>query len=125
MIARAREREIDLEMKMKRQQNQAQVLGGSSKRPKLFDLKSRAYQGWSRCSKCGKTHDYACRVGGFGCFKCGPTGDISKDCAATTTTTTLVSNLICFHCNQRGNNKANCPSLLAVGPVVTPDPVTL
>ena len=40
LIARAREREIDLEIERKINPNQAQVLGGSIKRLKVFDLRS-------------------------------------------------------------------------------------
>ena len=63
-------------------------------------------------------------MGGSGYFKCGRNGHISKD-LTTTTTITLVSDLICFQCNQRGHKKAHFPSLAVAGPVSAPAPVTL
>ena len=64
-----------------------------------------------------------CREAGFCCSKCGQTGDISRDYTTTNTTTTLVSNLICFHCNHRAHKKASFPSLAAAGQVVAPAPI--
>ena len=68
MIVRATERDIDLETERKRKSNQVQGLEGSGKRPMVFDSKSRGQQGQSRCSKCDKTLDGACTMGGSGCF---------------------------------------------------------
>lgn len=63
-------------------------------------------------------------MGGSDYFKYGQTGHINRDCIATTTTTPI-SDLICFFCNHRGLKKANCSSLAATGPVVAPSPATL
>ena len=63
-------------------------------------------------------------VGGSVCFKRGRTGNICRDLTVTTTTTPI-SDLICFHCNQRGHKKAHCPSLTAARPVSAPAPTTL
>ena len=62
-------------------------------------------------------------VGGSRCFKGVMTGHFNREC--TVTTTTQVSDLIFFHCNQRGHKKANCPILAVGGPVVAPSLTTL
>ena len=43
----------------------------------------------------------------------------------TTPTNTATSDLIYFHCNQRGHKKSQCPSLAAAGKVAAPAPATL
>ena len=68
MIATAREREIDMEMEKNRKSYQVQGFEGSSKRPKVFDSRSRGQHGWGRFGKCNKSHDGACRGGGLGCY---------------------------------------------------------
>ena len=93
---RTREREIDLEMQRKRKSDEAQVSGDSSKRPNVVDVKGKGQQVRGRCGKCDKMCDGACMVSGYGCFKCGRTWHISRDCA-TTATTTPVSDMIFFH----------------------------
>ncbi|KAL7608806.1 hypothetical protein Lser_V15G12358 [Lactuca serriola] len=77
-----------------------------------------------RYGKCGNMHEGACKAGISGCFKCGRTGHMSRDCTATTNTTTI-SNLVCFQYNQRGHKRAQCPGLAAAGQVAAPDPATL
>ena len=123
---RAREMDIDLEIEIKRKSDQAQVSGVSCKSPKVFNLISRGWQSRSYCNKCDKTHDGACRMGGYGCFKYCQMGHSSRDCTSTTTTTTTpVSKMICCHCNQTGHKKPHYPSLEAAGPVVAPTPAML
>ena len=48
---------------------------------------------------------------------------MSRDCTAPTTIT--ASDLICFHCNQRGYKKSYCLSLSVAGKVVATAPATL
>ena len=36
-----------------------------------------------------------------------------------------MKDLICFHCNQRGHKRANCPQLTVSAPVKAPAPSTL
>ena len=110
-------------MERKRKSDQAQVSRGSAKRPKVQDSRSRGQQGKSRYGKCGKMYEGLCKVGGSGYFKCGRMGHYSRDCTATTTTPG--SDLICFHCNQRGHKKAQCSSLAVSGPILAPAPATL
>lgn len=124
MVVRARERGIDLEMDKKRKLDLVQSLEGSGKRPKVFDSRSRGQQGWGCYGKYGKMHSGACRVGGFGCFKCGRMGHISRDCT-TIATTTLITDLVFFHCSQRGHKNANFLSLATSTLVVAPALVTL
>ena len=96
MIARAREKEIDLEMEKKRNPNLVISVVSSGKRPKVVDTRGKGHQGRSHCGKYGRSHEGACRVGGSGCFMCGRTGQITRDCT-TATTTTPISYLICFN----------------------------
>ena len=65
-------------------------------------------------------------MGSSDCYKCDNTEHFIRDCIAPTPTF-QTSELLCFHCNQRGNKKANCPQLIAATavPVKAPDPVTL
>ena len=124
MIARAREREIDIEHILKRKAEVVQVTGFSGKKPKGSDIRSKDQQGLSRCGKCGKTHEVVCRLGSSGCYKCRKLGHFSRDCTAPTPTL-QTSDLNCFHCNQKGHKKANCPRLTSGAPVAAPTPTTL
>ncbi|XP_023757544.1 uncharacterized protein LOC111906035 [Lactuca sativa] len=124
MISRARKWEIDLEMEKKRKYEYVSIVEGSGKRPEVSDSRPRGHQGCNCCGRCGKMHEGACIVGGSGCFKCGWTGHINRDCT-TTTTTTPVFDLICFHCDQMGHKKTHCLSLAAAGPVSARAPATL
>ena len=57
-------------------------------------------------------------------YKCGKAGHFSRDCT-TPVSAIQTSELLCFHCNQRGHKKANCPQLTASAPVKAPAPATL
>ncbi|KAL7605587.1 hypothetical protein Lser_V15G15349 [Lactuca serriola] len=107
MIAMAREKEIDLETERKRKPEVVSGSGNSGKNPKVSDHKPRGKQSHIRCGKCERLHDGMCKAGSSGCYKCGRTGHMSKDCTATTTMSpTSASDLICFHCNQRGHKNS-------------------
>lgn len=54
----------------------------------------------------------------------GKTGHYSRDCTAPAAVI-QTSELLCFHCNQRGHKKANCPQLTVSAPVKPPAPATL
>lgn len=114
MRAREKEGEIDLEMVRKRKSDSAMSVEGSGKRPKVSDSRTKGQHNRSCCGRCGKVHEGTCRADGSGCFKCGRTGYISRDCTATTPVTP-VSDRICFQCNQRGHKKAHCLNLDAEG----------
>ena len=62
-------------------------------------------------------HNGVCRFRGAGCYKCGRIGQVSRDYPRGTS-------LLCFHCNQVGHKKADCP-MLRGGVVCVPIPVTL
>lgn len=102
-------------MKKKRKPDSMSSVEGSGKRPKVVDSIGKGQQGRGRFCKCGRLHEGTCMVSGSGCFKCGRTGHISRDCTATTTITPI-SDLIYFQCNKRGHKKTHCLSLAAVGP---------
>lgn len=95
------------------------VLEGSGKKPIVVDLQLRGRQGKSHYGKCGKSHDRVCRLGGYSRYKCSKTNHFIGDYP-----TIHVSDLICFHFNQRFHKKANFPSLDG-GTVATPYPATL
>ena len=100
MIARAQERDIDLEHLRKRKSETAQVLG---KKPKGFDARSKGQQGQDHCGKCGQSHEGVCYTGsGSIYYKCGKTRHFGRDCTAPAPTI-QISDLISFHCNQRGH----------------------
>ena len=108
----------------KRKVEHGQTFGVLTKKPKGFDSRSKGQQVVSRYGKCSRSHDGFCRAGGSGCYKCNKIRHFRKDfIVAITTTHTL--DLICFHCNQMGHKKANCPSLASRGPVVALAPATL
>ena len=80
-------REIDLEMEKKRKPDYVQCTEGSGKITKVVDTRRKCQQSRGHYDKCDRMHDGACRVGGSGCFKCGRTGHISRECTTTTTIT--------------------------------------
>ena len=53
-----------------------QVTGVSWKKPKGSDTRSKVQSGQSRCRKCGRLHEGACRAGSLGCYKYGKTGHV-------------------------------------------------
>ena len=110
--------ELDLEMEKKRKLEGLQV-GSARKKPKVLDYRSMSQQDHNCCGKCCKMYEGACRAGSSGCFKCGQTGHVSRDCTATTITTT-VSDLICCQYNQRGHMWSQYPSLAMTVRVVVP-----
>ena len=100
----ARKREIELETQAReeaesqgrdRRPVQSQPV---AKRAKPADSRSGNQRGHN-CGKCGKSHDGVCRAGS--CYKCGKEGHMAKDCAK--------GFAVCFHCNQTGHCKAECP----------------
>ncbi|XP_052622446.1 uncharacterized protein LOC128127794 [Lactuca sativa] len=109
-------------MERKRKPDAASGVEGSGKKPKL-DSRGKSQQGRGCYDKCGRTHEGTCMAGSLGCFKCGRTSLVSRDC--TTTTTTTISGPICFQCNQRGHKRSDCPSLAAARQVAVPAPATL
>ena len=62
MIARARERELDLEHVRKRKAKIEQVTRVSGKKTKGSDARPKGQLGQSRCRKCGRPHEGACRA---------------------------------------------------------------
>ena len=50
---------------------------------------------------------------GSGCYKSGKAGHFGRDSTAPAPAVQM-TDLICFHCNQRGHKRANCPRLTAV-----------
>ena len=96
MIAWARERELDLEHIRKRKTETEHVTGVSGKKPKGSDVRSKGQSGQSRCRKCGRPHEGACRAGSSGCYKSGKTGHFGRDYIAPVPTVQM-SDLICFH----------------------------
>ncbi|XP_052622888.1 uncharacterized protein LOC111885268 [Lactuca sativa] len=112
-------------MERKRKPDSVSGTEGLGKKPKT-DYRGKGQQGRGRCGKYGRSHEGTCRAGSSGCFKCGRTGYVSRDyIAACTTTTTALSDLICFQCNQRGHKRSQFPSLAAAGKVMAPAPATL
>ena len=84
IITRAREWEIDLEMESKSKPNFAASVEGLGKRPNVYYYRPRGQHGRSHCGKCNKMHNGTCKRVGYGYFKCGRTGHISKYYTATT-----------------------------------------
>ena len=92
----------------KRKAETKQVAGVSGKKPKGSDVTSKSQPGQSHYRKCGMPHEGACRARSLGCDKCGKTGHFCRDYTIPTPIV-QTSDLICFHCNQRGHKKANYP----------------
>ena len=82
MIARARDREIDLEHIGKRKAEEGQLTGVSGEKTDGSDARLKGQPGQSRCRICGTPHEGICRLGSSGSYKCGNTGEFSKDYTA-------------------------------------------
>ena len=89
------------------------------KRMRVADYRQGSHRGRT-CGNCGKVHEGGCRPSS-GCHKCGKEGHIARDCRHQTPAARV---RLCYHCDQVGHMKAQCP-LLAVRPVQAPELATL
>lgn len=105
-----------LELLRKRRPVQTQTSVGQVKRPKIVDLWSRGQKGHGRCANGGKYHEGSCRENVRSCFRCGQTSNFRRDW--------IRGALICFHYNQTGYKKVDCPILTGAA-MVAPAPTSL
>ena len=115
MVEKAREQKMELDFRTKQKPKQEHTVVGQAKKSKTSESPSKGYEGRGWCAKCGKSHSRACRVAGSGCYSCGQSGHVIRDCPK--------KGLICFHCNQTGHKRVNCPMLQGGGgAMATPAP---
>ncbi|XP_023754904.2 uncharacterized protein LOC111903358 [Lactuca sativa] len=109
---------MELAFSTKRKPEYVQTAVGQAKKPKTSDSSNRVQQDYGQCAKCGKLHNGACCAAGSRCYMYGQQGHMNRGCPK--------KGLICFHCNQTGLKRADCPKLQGgEGEVAMPVPTIM
>lgn len=84
--------------------------GSVKKKGKVEDSGSKPSPRKKLCAKCKKKHSGECLAKSGGCFRCGKTDHVIRDCPSKDSPT------VCFGCGESGHIRFKCPKLKTGNP---------